>query len=364
MRDRTAGGLAALPGRDSMGSGSRQSISSAQQDRDQRLRDGYRRGVQKTPKAVGHPAAVTSGCDRVRVAELHRTGLGEAFRAAVAAGKTCLNVGLSLQLRFDVSGLRKSGWIAGRVRTVRGRYSMLGSAPSPDAEAAYAVEPRSKFFEAFCALPEYENRPGHTLSFLSEVDLTEVERLRGRRRAGRSRRIRHWSSRRWPWPCGNFPTRTAASAAGPGSPSRASACRSSTAAMSPSPSSVSSPAPRRPRSWTSCATLIGSPWRRSRTPCATLGTADVATNKQWREFSSAHRPTAAPAGHAADSPTVVLPGPVGQVPRRRGPGQFPGQVWGRCRPGDLVASAGGLVRPGAAAPVVRGGEVVLRPRSR
>jgi hypothetical protein len=55
---------------------------------------------------------------------------------------------------------------------------MLNSAPGHDAEPAYTIEPRSKFFAAFCALPEYENRPDNTVWFVSEVDLTEVERRR------------------------------------------------------------------------------------------------------------------------------------------------------------------------------------------
>ena len=37
------------------------------------------------------------------IAELRRTGLGEAFVEAVRAGKPCLGVCLGLQLLFDVS---------------------------------------------------------------------------------------------------------------------------------------------------------------------------------------------------------------------------------------------------------------------
>ncbi len=37
------------------------------------------------------------------MAELRRTGLGEAFREAVSSGKPCLGVCLGLQLLFDVS---------------------------------------------------------------------------------------------------------------------------------------------------------------------------------------------------------------------------------------------------------------------
>jgi glutamine amidotransferase len=80
---------------------------------------GNLRSVQKAFEAVGHPAEVTSDPDQVAraskvvlpgvgafadaIAELSRTGLGEAFRDAVAAGKPCLGVCLGLQLLFDVS---------------------------------------------------------------------------------------------------------------------------------------------------------------------------------------------------------------------------------------------------------------------
>ena len=80
---------------------------------------GNLRSVQKALESVGHAAEITSDPDRVRhaskvvlpgvgafadaVAELRRTGLGEAFRDAVAQGKPCLGVCLGLQLLFDVS---------------------------------------------------------------------------------------------------------------------------------------------------------------------------------------------------------------------------------------------------------------------
>src|SRR3974390_844311 len=80
---------------------------------------GNLRSVQKAIEAVGHSASVTSDPDRVRtasrvilpgvgafadaMAELRRTGLGEAFVDAVRAGKPCLGVCLGLQLLFDTS---------------------------------------------------------------------------------------------------------------------------------------------------------------------------------------------------------------------------------------------------------------------
>ena len=80
---------------------------------------GNLRSVQKAIEAVGSSAAITSDPEQVRraskvilpgvgafadaMAELHRTGLGDAFREAVHQGKPCLGVCLGLQLLFDVS---------------------------------------------------------------------------------------------------------------------------------------------------------------------------------------------------------------------------------------------------------------------
>lgn len=80
---------------------------------------GNLRSVQKAIEAVGSSAEITSDPEQVRraskvilpgvgafsdaMAELHRTGLGEAFREAVTSGKPCLGVCLGLQLLFDIS---------------------------------------------------------------------------------------------------------------------------------------------------------------------------------------------------------------------------------------------------------------------
>jgi glutamine amidotransferase len=80
---------------------------------------GNLRSVQKAIESVGSSAEVTSDPDHVRraskvvlpgvgafadaMAELRRTGLGEAFRDAVIGGKPCLGVCLGLQLLFDLS---------------------------------------------------------------------------------------------------------------------------------------------------------------------------------------------------------------------------------------------------------------------
>jgi imidazole glycerol-phosphate synthase subunit HisH len=80
---------------------------------------GNLRSVQKAIEAVGSIAEITSDPDRVRqaskvilpgvgafadaMAELQRTGLGEAFCEAVHQGKPCLGVCLGLQLLFDSS---------------------------------------------------------------------------------------------------------------------------------------------------------------------------------------------------------------------------------------------------------------------
>src|SRR6516165_1226522 len=80
---------------------------------------GNLRSVQKAIEAVGSSAEITSDPERVRqaskvilpgvgafadaMAELTRTGLGDAFRDAVLGGKPCLGVCLGLQLLFDLS---------------------------------------------------------------------------------------------------------------------------------------------------------------------------------------------------------------------------------------------------------------------
>lgn len=96
---------------------------------------GNLRSVQKALEAVGEAAVVTCDPDRVRradrvilpgvgafadaIAELRRTGLGEAFVEAVRAGKPCLGVCLGLQLLFEASeedGLHAGlGLLPGRV---------------------------------------------------------------------------------------------------------------------------------------------------------------------------------------------------------------------------------------------------------
>jgi glutamine amidotransferase len=80
---------------------------------------GNLRSVQKAIEAVGRAAEITSDPDRVRqaskvilpgvgafadaMAELRRTGLGDAFCEAVHEGKPCLGICLGLQLLFDRS---------------------------------------------------------------------------------------------------------------------------------------------------------------------------------------------------------------------------------------------------------------------
>jgi imidazole glycerol-phosphate synthase subunit HisH len=103
---------------------------------------GNLRSVQKALEAVGHPADVTCDPDRVRradrvilpgvgafadaIAELRRTGLGEAFCDVVRAGKPCLGVCLGLQLLFDVS--EEDGRHEG-LALLRGRVVRFAPAP-------------------------------------------------------------------------------------------------------------------------------------------------------------------------------------------------------------------------------------------
>lgn len=42
----------------------------------------------------------------------------------------------------------------------------------------YTIEPKNRFVEAMRTLPEFEIRPGNTVTFVSEVDLTAVEAIR------------------------------------------------------------------------------------------------------------------------------------------------------------------------------------------
>jgi pyruvate/2-oxoglutarate dehydrogenase complex dihydrolipoamide acyltransferase (E2) component len=43
---------------------------------------------------------------------------------------------------------------------------------------AYVVEPRNKFFEAIRAVADFEVRPGPTVTFIAEIDLTEIDAVR------------------------------------------------------------------------------------------------------------------------------------------------------------------------------------------
>ncbi len=57
--------------------------------------------------------------------------------------------------------------------------------PDPGSGATYEIEPKNRYFEAIRAIAEYEIRPGNAVVFLSEVDLTEVERVRALATGGR-----------------------------------------------------------------------------------------------------------------------------------------------------------------------------------
>ena len=105
---------------------------------------GNLRSVQKAIEKVGSSAVISSDPEQVRkaskvvlpgvgafadaMAELERTGLGEAFCEAVHAGKPCLGVCLGLQLLFDEShedGTHKGlGLIKGRVERFAARPNL------------------------------------------------------------------------------------------------------------------------------------------------------------------------------------------------------------------------------------------------
>ncbi|GIW88613.1 MAG: imidazole glycerol phosphate synthase subunit HisH [Isosphaeraceae bacterium] len=103
---------------------------------------GNLRSVQKAFEAVGHTALVTGDPDLVARAErvvlpgvgafgdaistLRSTGLGEAFREVVQAGRPCLGVCLGLQLLFDES--EEDGLHAG-LGLLPGRIVRFNAAP-------------------------------------------------------------------------------------------------------------------------------------------------------------------------------------------------------------------------------------------
>ena len=47
-----------------------------------------------------------------------------------------------------------------------------------DTQRAFTALPKNRFSEVNRRIVEYEMRPGNTVSFFSEVDLTQVERVR------------------------------------------------------------------------------------------------------------------------------------------------------------------------------------------
>jgi glutamine amidotransferase len=155
---------------------------------------GNLRSVQKALEAVGSSAEVTCDPGRVRraakvvlpgvgafadaMAELRRTGLGEAFREAVASGKPCLGVCLGLQLLFDVSfedgehqglglmpgqivrfdprpGLKipHMGWNTLRVR--RSCPLLAGLEPSPSVYFVHSYHARTEDLEVVAAESDY-----------------------------------------------------------------------------------------------------------------------------------------------------------------------------------------------------------------
>ena len=144
---------------------------------------GNLRSVQKALEAVGAKAEITSDPAHVRQAskvilpgvgafvdamtELRRTGLAEAFREAVQAGKPCLGVCLGLQLLFSLSeedGQHEGlGLFPGRVVRLTpgdglkvphmGWNTLEFRRPAPLFEG---IEPRSAvyFVHSYYAIPE------------------------------------------------------------------------------------------------------------------------------------------------------------------------------------------------------------------
>lgn len=144
---------------------------------------GNLRSVQKALEAVGSSAQVTCDPDRVRaadkvilpgvgafadaIAELNRTGLGDAFKDAVAAGKPCLGVCLGLQLLFDASeedGLHQGlGLLRGRIVRFPNRpglkvphmgWNTLRIVRPAPVFADLPAEPSVYFVHSYRAIPE------------------------------------------------------------------------------------------------------------------------------------------------------------------------------------------------------------------
>jgi pyruvate/2-oxoglutarate dehydrogenase complex dihydrolipoamide acyltransferase (E2) component len=49
---------------------------------------------------------------------------------------------------------------------------------SKTSQPGYSIDPKNKFFEAVRGMCEFEIHPGNTVTFISEVDLTEIEKIR------------------------------------------------------------------------------------------------------------------------------------------------------------------------------------------
>ncbi|GAC1471940.1 MAG: imidazole glycerol phosphate synthase subunit HisH [Isosphaeraceae bacterium] len=144
---------------------------------------GNLRSVQKALEAVGQHPRITSDPDMVRVAdkvilpgvgafadaiaELRRTGLGDAFRESVQSGKPCLGICLGLQLLFDVSeedGIHQGlGLLPGRVLRFESRpglkiphmgWNTLQSLRPSPLLAGLPEEPSVYFVHSYHAVPE------------------------------------------------------------------------------------------------------------------------------------------------------------------------------------------------------------------
>jgi pyruvate/2-oxoglutarate dehydrogenase complex dihydrolipoamide acyltransferase (E2) component len=57
-----------------------------------------------------------------------------------------------------------------------------------DTDMSYTIEPRDRYFQVLCSLPEREIRPGPTVTFSSLVDLTQVEAVRAAAKHGENRK--------------------------------------------------------------------------------------------------------------------------------------------------------------------------------
>ena len=109
-------------------------------------------------------------------------------RAVVKDGKVVSCPTFTLTLNFDrrvMAGAQAARFFHRVVEVLENAGAELtgGAAPAPAGRPAYTIEPFNRYVSAHRKIVEKEMRPKYTVSFLHEVDLTQVEAMRARFRA-------------------------------------------------------------------------------------------------------------------------------------------------------------------------------------